>query len=902
MSDVAVGRPVVEVQVVEIERTIGERIPFVRVVVFVFREHVVRFELIVLREAFSHAERGAAVQRVPAAVRDEDVAQLRLEGIGADVGRRVARGWLRRRGGGAVDVVIQEPRQLRALGVIEVRVGRHARRELTLDPDVDAVDPRVAVVAIEHAHAGEERERARGNGGRREEIRPDRHVRECGERRRPEIALLLNPVRRDRSDLAQHVLAGIEDARAAADDCLAVLRDVPCKAGARLHFFPLIGKRAVRGKPRIVEEHRVRRCFRVYRLRHDLRVPAQTVIDGEPVARLPLVLHEQREFLVADIRCAGGVARDAVGTAALEIKEERTARRRRTGRTRGWGGHVRSVRATDGVRAKAAGRGRRRIAQKSCHAVEQVAAFEEATKNLRVLRVQPLAAGLDGVGAVDDGEIVLQLEPIPELVDIRSQEERVAEPERRHEPHARVGRNRRGSGGARAVLARVREVELVQPVRGDGAEQVDVQHADLRRSFDPVRGIAVARDVERLIRVLRVIEVVGRREVVRRGEVPIELRERRVVVDLVIDRLALFLAAGRSEKAEECEALAVGAAVDERLVRQERRTAHRARRADRFRQVRPPQVLSNAFERDEVERRVLDERAADRAAELLAVEVLERLAVGRVRGEPLHALIVEEAPFDLVRPRLGDHVDDAPGRAAEFGVGAGRHDLKLLHGFERDVDRGALSAHLLTEKAVVVVAAVEADVVEHAALAGEGDFVAVRALDHADARREREEVFELAPQNRRRFDGGLVQRAGGGRASRLHRRGLGRHGDGLGHAGELHHRTQSYRLADRGEDVLLHERRETGELERDGVAAGGQLQRDESAVAVRHERAGQVRIDVANFHVDARQDRAARVGDDAFDDGARDLRLRNGRRGQRQRHGHRGEQVPDPHRSTSLVR
>ena len=68
---------------------------------------------------------------------------------------------------------------------------------------------------------------------------------------------------------------------------------------------------------------------------------------------------------------------------------------------------------------------------------------------------------------------------------------------------------------------------------------------------------------------------------------------------------------------------------------------------------------------------------------------------------------------------LGDDVDDAAGGAAELGGGAGGDHLELLDRVERDVDRRALAAHLLAEEAVVVVAAVEADVVEDAALAGE---------------------------------------------------------------------------------------------------------------------------------------------------------------------------------------
>ena len=65
---------------------------------------------------------------------------------------------------------------------------------------------------------------------------------------------------------------------------------------------------------------------------------------------------------------------------------------------------------------------------------------------------------------------------------------------------------------------------------------------------------------------------------------------------------------------------------------------------------------------------------------------------------------------------------------------AGGDDLELLDRVERDVDGRALAARLLAEEPVVVVAAVEADVVEDAALSGERDLVAVRSLHDADAR------------------------------------------------------------------------------------------------------------------------------------------------------------------------
>ena len=130
-----------------------------------------------------------------------------------------------------------------------------ARRQLALEPDVDAVDARVPVVAVEHADAGEERERAGRRRARREQVRPHRHVGERRERRVAEIALLLDAVGRDRSDLAEHVLPGVVDRRR----CRArpTCRPAPtshAKPAARLKLLPLIGNRAVRGEPRIVQE------------------------------------------------------------------------------------------------------------------------------------------------------------------------------------------------------------------------------------------------------------------------------------------------------------------------------------------------------------------------------------------------------------------------------------------------------------------------------------------------------------------------------------------------------------------------------------------------------------------------------------------------------------------------
>ena len=70
--------------------------------------------------------------------------------------------------------------------------------------------------------------------------------------------------------------------------------------------------------------------------------------------------------------------------------------------------------------------------------------------------------------------------------------------------------------------------------------------------------------------------------------------------------------------------------------------------------------------------------------------------------------------------------------------------MKFLHSIERDIDSGALSANLLAKKAVIVIAAIQADVVVDSALSSEIDFVTIRTLDDAYARSKRQQIFELS--------------------------------------------------------------------------------------------------------------------------------------------------------------
>src|SRR5947199_318568 len=129
-------------------------------------------------------------------------------------------------------------------------------------------------------------------------------------------------------------------------------------------------------------------------------------------------------------------------------------------------------------------------------------------------------------------------------------------------------------------FTRVREVSLVQLRCRNGAEQIDVKVVDLGRSFNAVGRGSVGGDVERLVGVLRIVEVVRDGQLVHRGEVPINLCEKRIVVDLMENGQSLIRISGCLDEVNKGEPLAIRAAVNQRLVSQDRWSSYRAWRAD----------------------------------------------------------------------------------------------------------------------------------------------------------------------------------------------------------------------------------------------------------------------------------------------------------------------------------
>jgi hypothetical protein len=112
---------------------------------------------------------------------------------------------------------------------------------------------------------------------------------------------------------------------------------------------------------------------------------------------------------------------------------------------------------------------------------------------------------------------------------------------------------------------------------------------------------------------------------------------------------------GAAEKAEQGQALTVRIAVDQGFVLANVGIRDRARRgAELYAQVVTPEVFENLLEGEKVKDLIFDYRAADGAAELLAVKVLKRLAVRGIGGEAFEALEMEEAAADGIGARLGD--------------------------------------------------------------------------------------------------------------------------------------------------------------------------------------------------------------------------------------------------------
>ena len=190
----------------------------------------------------------------------------------------------------------------------------------------------------------------------------------------------------------------------------------------------------------------------------------------------------------------------------------------------------------------------RGVAEEPRHAVEDVAAFEEAAEDLIVQAMDPFPANLEGVAAGDDGDVVADLAPPEDFVNRRVQEKRMPKAVGSTKPRAArtcadsgssIGGHRSVHRRARAPFAVISKVALVQDVRFDRAHQVDVEHLDSRRAFSAVGGVAVGIHVERLVDFDGSVEVVRDVQVVAGRDRPVEAAEKRAVMQRPTDRVVL---------------------------------------------------------------------------------------------------------------------------------------------------------------------------------------------------------------------------------------------------------------------------------------------------------------------------------------------------------------------------
>src|SRR5215472_273478 len=104
----------------------------------------------------------------------------------------------------------------------------------------------------------------------------------------------------------------------------------------------------------------------------------------------------------------------------------------------------------------------RSVAQEADNTVKQIAATEKPAKDLGVHTVQVFSAELDRVRDAGEGEVVSGVRMPEDLIDLRFQEERMPETERRRKANSGVRNAGRINCDARPIFPRVGEVCFVQ--------------------------------------------------------------------------------------------------------------------------------------------------------------------------------------------------------------------------------------------------------------------------------------------------------------------------------------------------------------------------------------------------------------------------------------------------------
>ena len=601
-------------------------------------------------------------------------------------------------------------------------------------------------------------------------------------------------------------------------------------------------------------------------------VPAQAEVHRDAFVRMPGILHERAQLVGREPLQSELVGRDAGHGRGLQVEEHRPADcgARRTA-SRQTGGAVGAGDVAAAVRGET---------HEPADRIEDVAAVRKADELLFDGGAVVLHAGLDEVVAGGVRDVVHQLQPGVER-GVDRQEERQSDAEAVVEIHGNVRERPAAERGelrwtrqpavghqgalvpARAILARPLDAQLVGEGVGEQRAQAAVDRVGAV-ALDAVGRCAPRVDVEGAVHLLGPGVVVLERCLVPAVEVQVQLGQQRAGVVR-----ALY----RSE-----------------LVVEQPRPAH-VQEAFQLQQiVRVPDIAGRLFRLggllqvvgQEEEGAVAHQRAAPGHAGLIAEEIGPP-APARVRERrrnlvPLPVVVGRAGEF--VRSRLGDHVDEPAGRAAELGSSALIDHHQLFDGVLIEGESRALAAALLAEERVVEVGPVDDEVVEDAALAGDVQLVAVRPLRDRRAGREQRQVHEVAAVAGQRVDHVLqhalrardVGGVDGRRQAADDVDGFGRH--------DLQPDVHVHRLAHAQAGALDALRAQAGSGRRHGqvVRARRQQRAHERARRRRLDRRHQVRFTMLDDDDRAGQRRAELIAHGAADDARRGPGLGGGRR------------------------
>ncbi len=298
-------------------------------------------------------------------------------------------------------------------------------------------------------------------------------------------------------------------------------------------------------------------------------------------------------------------------------------------------------------------------------------------------------------------------------------------------------------------------------------------------------------------------------------------------------------------------------------------------------------VFLDELEGPEEVRAVLHDRPAEREAGLLAGVIVLRRLERALRAQAVVAEERKRRPRHVVGARLGHDRQRAAGRPADFRVEAVRDHAELADGVlaeprAREAERGIGEVDAVHHDGGLARVAARAD---HGRIADEP--VAAALALHAG--RQEGQALEVAVGHRQLLN--LFGDDVGGRVGLVdvHERRVGGDVHGLTQLRELERRRQAGGLADVQLEAFLHDGCEPLENERDGVGAGRHGRNAGGAVAAGDGDALEAGGRTAHGDRDARQRRAALVGDDDFDGGIGGLRAcGRGRRHQRRQDDERG--------------